>query len=315
MSLALSDKNEEVREAVAFFGGLQGLSRSPERVKEALQERKNAVKPTRVPIHVVDTQGRPIKGAIVSTFFAREADSEPSFSVPEPLEAATSDARGELALKLAVPAHRDADGIYATRQDGNLPIVGLQKVSREEIWDGKSVTIVMHPACRVRLRVECPALGEFAKKYHVDDGGENWWRAAYVWLGENHRAPRPLFTSSTTGQLEFLLPPGRFLVRTGAVPVRGHQRRVFRSSHRSVPQVRPWAGTRALERAPCDPAGRHHHHDSGSRADQQPGGASDPLRSDRPTDHARDKERTGKPLLRTNLDGDCDLRTAGAIGS
>ena len=32
------------------------------------------------------------------------------------------------------------------------------------------------------------------------------------------------------------------------------------------------------------------HYDSGSRADEQPGGASDPLRSDRPTDHARDEE-------------------------
>ena len=32
------------------------------------------------------------------------------------------------------------------------------------------------------------------------------------------------------------------------------------------------------------------HYDPGSGADEQPGGASDPLRSDRPTDHARDKE-------------------------
>jgi hypothetical protein len=72
--------------------------------------------------------------------------------------------------------------------------------------------IVMHPACRVRLRVECPGFGELAEKYHADLGGENWWRAAYVWLGENHQAPRPLFSSSTTGQLEFLLPPGRFMI-------------------------------------------------------------------------------------------------------
>ena len=32
------------------------------------------------------------------------------------------------------------------------------------------------------------------------------------------------------------------------------------------------------------------HYDSGSGADEQPGGASDPLRGDRPTDHARDEE-------------------------
>jgi WD40 repeat protein len=37
-------------------------------------------------------------------------------------------------------------------------------------------------------------------------------RHAYVWLGENHEAPRPLLTYSTSGQLEFLLPPGRYLI-------------------------------------------------------------------------------------------------------
>jgi hypothetical protein len=56
------------------------------------------------------------------------------------------------------------------------------------------------------------------------------------------------------------------------------------------------------------------HYDSGSGADEQPGGASDPLRCDRSTDHARDEERTGKPLVRTNLDCDRDLHTTGLIG-
>ena len=32
------------------------------------------------------------------------------------------------------------------------------------------------------------------------------------------------------------------------------------------------------------------HHDAGSGADEQPGGASDPVRGDRPSDHAGDKE-------------------------
>ena len=32
------------------------------------------------------------------------------------------------------------------------------------------------------------------------------------------------------------------------------------------------------------------HHDPGSGADEQPGGASDPVRGDRPSDHAGDKE-------------------------
>ncbi len=56
------------------------------------------------------------------------------------------------------------------------------------------------------------------------------------------------------------------------------------------------------------------HHDPGSGADEQPGGAGDPVRGDRPTDHAGDAERAGKPLVRTDLDGDRDVQSAGAIG-
>jgi WD40 repeat protein len=169
-------------------------------------------KSTRTPIRLVDAQGQPVDGALVSTYFQRDADREPSFTPPDPMEATTSDARGELALQLAIPGHLDAAAVYAIRPDRDRPIVGLQRVSRGEIGEGKPVTIVMHPACRVRMRVECPGFREVSEKFHADLGGPSWWRAAYVWLGENHKAPRPLFTSSTSGELEFLLPPGRFMI-------------------------------------------------------------------------------------------------------
>ena len=84
----------------------------------------------------------------------------------------------------------------------------------------------MHPACRVRLRVECPGFREVAEKYHAELGGESWWRAAYVWLGENHQAPRPLFTSSTTGELEFLLPPGRYMIMAYGADVNSTERTI-----------------------------------------------------------------------------------------
>ena len=93
----------------------------PRRVKQALQERKKTVRPTRMPIRLVDAQGRPMKGAVVSTNFQRDADRDPSFRFHEGAESATSDARGELALNLAIPSHLDAAGIYAIRQDGDLP--------------------------------------------------------------------------------------------------------------------------------------------------------------------------------------------------
>ena len=74
------------------------------------------------------------------------------------------------------------------------------------------MTIALHEACRVRLRVECPGLREIARKYDAELGGDGWWRAAYVWLGKDTQATPPQFTCSTTGHLEFLLPPGHFTV-------------------------------------------------------------------------------------------------------
>ena len=40
--------------------------------------------------------------------------------------------------------------------------------------------------------------------------GPRWSRGAYLRLGGTAHDPQPLFTCSLTGNLEFLLPPGRF---------------------------------------------------------------------------------------------------------
>jgi len=225
-SVLFSDKDQDVRQAAAFFADRNRFASSPERLKQALEQRKRVVKPTRVAIRLVDAEGHPVAGAVAGSYFQRDADHDPSFQPSDPAGASTSDARGELALKLSIPAHLDGVGVYAIRQDGDGPIVGLQRVSREEIRSGKPVTVVMHPACRVRLRVECPGFRELAEKYHAELGGEDWWRAAYVWLGENHQAPRPLFTSSTKGQLEFLLPPGRYMIMAYGADANGPDRAI-----------------------------------------------------------------------------------------
>ena len=49
-------------------------------------------------------------------------------------------------------------------------------------------------------------------------------------------------------------------------------------------------------------------------ADEQPGGAGDPVRGDRPADHAGDAERGGEPVVRADLDGDRDVRPARSFG-
>ena len=78
------------------------------------------------------------QGAVASTFFSRDADREPSFTPPEPSRAATSNARGEVALRLEIPGHLDAAGVYAIRPDGDRPLVGVGKVTRERSWTSRS---------------------------------------------------------------------------------------------------------------------------------------------------------------------------------
>jgi WD40 repeat protein len=207
-SLLFSDKDAAVRQAAAFFADLFKVADSPEMVDRLLEERRRAVDPTRRAIRLVDAQGRPVEGARASTYFQRDADREPSFTVPEPIEAATSNARGLLALKLEIPGHLDGEGIYAIRQREGRPLVGLRKVTRAEL--DKPITITMYPACRVVVRIESTRLPALETKYHAELTGPGWWRAAYIGLGAGiEGAPRPLFASSTNGELEFLLPPGR----------------------------------------------------------------------------------------------------------
>jgi hypothetical protein len=211
LTSVFSDKDPEVSKAAAFFAGLFKISSSPELVERLLEEHRRAVAPTRRAIRLVDTQGRPVQGAVVSTYFSRDADAESSFTPPEPIESARSNTRGLLSLKLEIPSHLDGEGLYAIRQDKGRPLVGVRKVTREEL--DKSITIVMHPACRVLFRIESKALPALGEKYHAELGSAGWWRAAYVLLGGGSpRAARPLFASSTKGEFEFLLPPGRVTI-------------------------------------------------------------------------------------------------------
>ena len=211
-SAALQDKDHAVRKAAAYFSDLVGgkLSNSPELRKRMLEQWKRTVAPTSAPLRLVDAQGRPVAGAVVSSYFSRDCDREPSFTAPESIESKSSDAKGELTLKLEIPGHLDGVGVFAIRQDKGRPLVGLSKVTREEI--GKPITIAMHPACRVLFQIESAGLPALEKKYNAQLTGPGWWRAAYVGLGSGNTAPRPLFTCSTTGALEFLLPPGRVTV-------------------------------------------------------------------------------------------------------
>jgi WD40 repeat protein len=159
---------------------------------------------------LVDDQGRPVAGARVSTYFERDRDRSRSFSVPDPIKSRVSDANGEATLELEIPGHLDGAGVYATLEQEEPALVGIHNVTRDEI--GKPITIRMQRPCKLRLRVELVGYEELAAKYDVEIDPAHWWRAAYVMLGTDNRAARPLFTSSTDGALEFLLPPGNYTI-------------------------------------------------------------------------------------------------------
>jgi HEAT repeats len=124
-SLLFSDKDAAVRQAAAFFADLFKVSGSPEMVDRLLEHRRRAVDPTRRAIRVVDAQGRPIEGALVSTYFQR-ARAQARYSGPPGRCGALRDsaAQGSSAGRLAqghargarqADHHRDASGLPRAR--------------------------------------------------------------------------------------------------------------------------------------------------------------------------------------------------------
>src|SRR5262249_46999345 len=225
LTSVFSDKDPEVRKAAAFFVELFKVSGHPEMLERRLEEHRRAVDPTRPAIRLVDTRGRPVEGAGVSTSFSRDFDEESSFTPPEPMEAARSNARGLVALKVEIPGHMDGEGLYAIRQDKGRPLVGLCRVTRAEL--DKPITIVMHPACRVLFRIDSKGLPPLGEKYRAELAGPGWWRAAYVLLGGGSQTgARPLFASSTRGEFEILLPPGRVTINAYGSNARSVERSI-----------------------------------------------------------------------------------------
>jgi hypothetical protein len=153
------------------------------------------------PLRLVDLQGHPVAGAVVGTSFERDRDRERLFRPVEANESDTSDARGEASLTLT-----DGTAVYAIRQDKEGAIVGVHLVAPAEV--GRPIAIVMHPACRVRMRIDLPDLRAAAARFHAELGDDYASRAATVYLGLYHK--NLLDTHSSVGDLEFLLPPGRY---------------------------------------------------------------------------------------------------------
>jgi hypothetical protein len=160
------------------------------------------------PMRLLDARGRPVAGAVVAGSFRRDADREPLFTPEDMFAAKTSDERGEALVGLDVSGRLDSAGVYAIRQGRGRPLVGIRKFTREEL--GKPITITMYPTCRVLFQIDSAGLSGLEKEYNVELTGPRWSRAAHLRLGGSAQDPRPLFTCSVTGKLEFLLPPGRF---------------------------------------------------------------------------------------------------------
>ncbi len=149
----------------------------------------------------------------------------PLSRIPEPLEAATSNKRGMVSLKIEIPGHLDGEGIYAIQKRTGRPLVGMIKVTRGGL--DKPITITMRPACRVFFRIDSKELPALEAKYHAELAGPGWWRAVYIVLGASIQGtPRPLFAMSTKGEFEFLLPPGQVTIHAYGSDVNSYERSI-----------------------------------------------------------------------------------------
>ena len=96
----------------------------------------------------------------------------------------------------------------------------------------------MHPACRLRLRVECPGFREVETEYHVELGGPDWARSAYLMLGMATSAALLLNTS---------LDDRRTRVLAAAWPIYDRRfRRWTRPRDRSTVEIQPGHRVRSL---------------------------------------------------------------------
>jgi WD40 repeat protein len=173
-------------------------------------------------IRLVDTEGRPVAGAVVGANFGIDADVSPRPATAGAYQV-MSDARGELALRLWMPPWENGKTIYALRYDGDHPLAGLSELTRDELRRGEPIAIVMHPACRVRLRAESPGFREVEETYHAEPRGGRWRRLALVATEGDGRRPYLLSVHSTKPELEFLLPPARFKIWIGGDRVDGRE--------------------------------------------------------------------------------------------
>jgi WD40 repeat protein len=206
-SVCLTDKDPRVRAAAATATDLLARDPPPEIRRRILEARKRTVEPIVTPLVLIDEAGNPVSNAKVGSYFARDRDQSDVFTTSG-VDSSMSDSQGKAALALGIPGHLDGVGVYAIARGADHPLVAIRKVTREEV--GKPMTVVMHRACRVRLQVKVAGLEELAAKHNIELSDATWWRAAYVMLGKDASAPRPLFTCGTGGDLEFLLPPGQY---------------------------------------------------------------------------------------------------------
>ncbi len=178
-------------------GPLQGLRPSRRCWSALLEEHRRAVDPTHAGrSRLVDMPGPTGRGGGREHLLLEKISTRSrrnSLPPPEPMEAARSNARGLVALEGRDPGtHWNGEGLYAIRQDKGRPLVGLCRVTREEL--DKPITIVecIQEACNASCSgIDSKGLPAAREKYHAELADPGWWRAAYVLIGRRDpRGPR-----------------------------------------------------------------------------------------------------------------------------
>jgi beta-lactamase regulating signal transducer with metallopeptidase domain/Tol biopolymer transport system component len=217
------DKDTSVRAAAS-----QALDESKFRTKRERDEFRKRVGPkddaaaltdlepgsVKVTLQVVDGEGRPVADADVGRWVHNDEGEKTWWAIDDrPSRGRSrvrSDGDGRAVFTLELSDRRREVAFYALQAARGW--VGILSVDRLEL--NAPQTLVVGPACRVRVALTGKGLSALAEQFKTPLEDLGHWKAAYVTLGDDYgRDPSPLFASSHGRPLEFMLPPGNYQLR------------------------------------------------------------------------------------------------------
>lgn len=148
-------------------------------------------------VRIVDTNGKPVEGAIVAT----EASFRAAYNSPGPSESewlyfnsAVSDSNGTARLPIASHDHT------LVARHVKKKLVAVSSIALDNLKPTNPITLTMQPQCEVSGRLTSKGLESRNRKLT--------WTNVYVYMEDRNR--RPMSCGSNKGDYHFSLPPGTY---------------------------------------------------------------------------------------------------------